>query len=77
MKRNYYFFRGEVIERFGNGWCWTDEMCRGWTSRIPVYKTVEDARNAIRKGLDGTQKAEPRITQTAGWKMGTGWYVES
>ena len=76
MKRQYYFFRGEMIERFGNGWLWTEESCRGKATGIPVYKTVEDARNAIRKHLDSTQKAEPRIIQTAGFEIGKGFYAE-
>lgn len=72
----YYFFRGEVIESFGKGWCWAEEMCRGKTSGIPVYKTIEDTKNAIRKWLDGTHKAEPRIIQTAGFEVGRGFYIE-
>ena len=73
----YYFYRGEMIERFGNGWCWSEEMCRGNATGIPVYKTIEDARNAIRKTLDGTHKAEPRIIQTAGYDMTSrNWYIE-
>ena len=75
MKR-YYFFRGEIIERFGNGWCWSEEMCRGKSTGIPVYKAVEDARNAIRAYIDGTQKAEPRIIQTAGFEIGKGFFIE-
>ena len=62
----YYFYRGEIIERFGRGWCWGEEMVRGSDS-CPVYKTIEDAKNAIRKYTDSTHKAEPRIVQTAKW----------
>lgn len=74
--RRYYFYRNEMIERFGSGWCWVDEMCRGGNS-APVYKTIEDARNAIRKGLDWTHKAEPRVIQTVVWDMDKmDWFLE-
>ena len=75
--KQYYWYRGQMIERFGEGWCWTEEMCRGKDHGIPVYKTIEDARNAIRKFMDGTQKSEPRIIQTAGFDINTSdWYIE-
>lgn len=67
--KNYYFYRGEMIERFENGWCWTEEMCRGNDHGIPVYKTIEDAKNAIRKYLDGTNKTEPRVIKTLGYDI--------
>ena len=73
--KSYYFYRGQLIETFGKGYCWTEQMCKGDTSGIPIYKTIEDARNAIRKYLDGTHKKEPRIIQTAGWN-GSDWFVE-
>lgn len=76
MVRKYYFFRGEMIERFGGGWCWSEEMCQCKSTGIPIYKTIEDARNAIRKYIDGTHNAEPRIIQTAGWNAVDSWYVE-
>lgn len=69
MKRcshDFYFYRGEMIERFGRGWAWTEEMCRGHEIG-PIYQTIEDARNAIRKYLDGTHKAEPRVTGKWRW----------
>lgn len=77
MKHQYYWYRGGMIERFGKGWLWVEQACSGKATGIPVYKTVEDARNAIRKALDSTQKAEPRIIQTVGFKIGEGWYIEN
>lgn len=75
--RKYYFYRGNVIERFGSGWCWSEEMCRGNNSGIPIYKTIEDTKNAIRKYLDNTHTREPRIIQTAGWDENKrDWFVE-
>lgn len=74
MKRQYYFYRKEMIERFGKGWCWTQEMCHADITKIPVYKTIEDARNAIRKYMDSTQKREPRVIQIAGWNPCTREY---
>lgn len=71
-----YFYRGETIERVDSGWCWMEETCRGKTTGIPVYKTIEDTKNAIRKWLDGTQKAEPRIIRTMGYEYGKGFYLE-
>lgn len=76
MKRNYYFYRGEVIERFHDGYCISSEMVSGKSTGIPCYKTIEDAKNGIRKMLDGTQKAEPRIIHTVGWNKFTSWYIE-
>lgn len=67
-KRRMYFYRGEVIEPFGKGWTWSAEMCRG-ADTGPIYRTVEDAKNAIRKYLDGTHKAEPRIIGTWRWDI--------
>lgn len=66
MERGMYFYRGEMIERFGCGWAWSEEMCRGNVIG-PIYRTVEDAKNAIRKHLDGTQKAEPRVIGKWRW----------
>lgn len=74
--RQYYFYRGEMIERFGRGWCRTYEMCGGNNTGIPIYKTIEDAKNAIRRHLDSTHKAEPRIIQTAAYDHDRKWYVE-
>ena len=76
MKHDYYFYRGDMIVRFGKGWCLNSEMIYCATTGIPVYKTVEDARNSIRKRLDGTQHTEPRVVQTAGWSPERSWYVE-
>jgi len=75
--RRYYFYRGEAIERFGNGWCWSEEMCRGKCTGIPVYRTIEDVKNAIRKYIDGTHRAEPRVIQTAGFDIDKGFFVEN
>ena len=72
--RTFYFYRGEMIERYGKGWCWSEEMCRGNCTGIPVYKTIEDAKNAIRKYLDGTHKAEPRIIFTLAFDVETRSY---
>lgn len=47
-----YFYRGETITRMFGGW-WTD-------SSLSVYATVNDAREAIRKHLDGTNTREPK-----------------
>ena len=57
---SFYFYRGYMIERFGRGWTWTEEMTWGLTHG-PIYRTIEDAKNAIRMYLDGTHTAEPRI----------------
>ena len=68
MKR-FYWYRGEMIESLEyGGYIWTDETCRG-NFKSPIYKTIEDARNAIRKYLDGTQKSEPRIIGQYIWTM--------
>lgn len=71
----YIFYRGETIERLENGYVWVEETCRGNVSS-PVYKTIEDAKNAIRKYLDGTHKAEPRIIGEYIWKADEHtWYT--
>lgn len=71
--KNYYFFRNETIERCGliKGWTWMEETCRG-NNTSPVYKTIEDTKNAIRKYLDSTHKAEPRIVGYIKWN-GNSW----
>lgn len=61
-----YFYRGQTIESFAGGWCWAEETCRGGIESA-VYRTIEDAKNAIRKALDGTHKAEPRTIGKAVW----------
>ena len=71
----YYFYRGETIEKFGNGWMWVEEACRGHNT-VPIYKALKDARNAINKYLDSTNDAEPRVIQTAGFEIGRGWYIK-
>jgi len=76
MKRTYYFHRGEMIERFGPGWCVSLEMCSGEDTGIPIYKTLRDARNAINKHLDSTHTAEPQIIGTAGFDIEKGFFVE-
>lgn len=64
----YFFYRGEMVSKFANGWVWVDEMTWGLNTG-PIYKTQEDARNAIRKHLDSTHKAEPRVVGTWRWDM--------
>jgi hypothetical protein len=77
MERGMYFYRGQMIERFGCGWAWSEEMCRGNVIG-PIYRTVEDAKNAIRKHLDGTQKAEPRVIGKWRWNPEAhNWEVET
>ena len=72
-----YFYRGEMIERFGDGWVWSEEMTWGFDTG-PIYRTIEDAKNAIRKALDGTHKAEPRIIGKWRWYMDKRtWEVEA
>ena len=66
---DYYVFRGEWIERIGPGWALDREMCNGDITGIPIYKALSDAQNAIRKRLDGTHTAEPRIVATAGFDV--------
>jgi len=63
----FYVYRGEWIVRNGPGWSLECEMCSGSVSGIPIYRTLQDAKNAIRKRLDGTQAADPRIVATAGF----------
>ena len=73
---SFYWHRGDMAERFGPGWFWVEEACRGMTTGIPIYKALVDVKNAIDKHMDGTNKAEPRIVGTAGWSKERGWYVE-
>ena len=55
-----YFYRGQIIETLKTGgYVWLEETCSG-NIVSPIYKTIEDTRNAIRKHLDGTHKREPR-----------------
>ena len=71
----YIFYRGETIERLEKGYVWVEDTCRGNVSS-PVYKTIEDAKNAIRKYLDGTHKAEPRTIGEYIWKENERtWYA--
>lgn len=65
----YYIYRGEWIEPNGPGWSLEYELTCGKTSGIPIYKTLFDAINAIRKHLDGTQTAEPCIIATSGFDI--------
>ena len=52
---NWLAYRGiEICKNYG-GWV----IVNGYNYNI--YKTLEDAKNAVRKHLDGTHKAEPRI----------------
>ena len=73
---SFYWYRGNMIERFGKGWMWMEESCRGQVNGIPVYKALKDVKNAIDKYLDSTNDEEPRIIQTAGWTQEKSWYIE-
>ena len=64
--KKFYFYRNEMIERFGPGWVWTEEMCRG-NNTGNIYKTIEDTKTAIREYLDSTHKSEPRVIGTWEW----------
>lgn len=64
---DYYIYLGEWILPFESGWFLESESCSGKVSGIPIYKALSDAKNAIRKRLDGTHTAEPRIIGTACW----------
>jgi len=46
-----YFYRGNIITRMLGGW-WID-------SSLSVYATIDDAKQAIKKHLDGTNTREP------------------
>lgn len=79
MRKNgtFYTYRGEWIEPIGPGWALECEMCCGKVSGIPIYKSLSDAKNAVRKHLDGTQTAEPRIVATAGFDLEKGeFFIE-
>ena len=65
MERGMYFYRGDMIERFGRGWVLSQEQVTKETG--PIYRTVADAKNAINKYLDGTHKAEPRVIGKWRW----------
>ena len=67
IKCPYIFYRGETIERLEKGYVWSEETCKG-NIKSPIYKTIEDAKNAIRKELDSTHKAEPRVIGEYIWK---------
>ena len=79
--RGLYFYRGETIETYRDGgrfygWIWTEETCRGEIESL-VYRTIEDAKNAIRKALDSTHTAEPRTTGKAVWSAAERtWHFE-
>ena len=71
----YIFYRGETIERLEKGYVWMEETCKGNISS-PIYKTIEDAKNAIRKHLDGTHTAEPRVIGEYIWQYDKRtWYA--
>ena len=57
-----YFYRGYTITQMFGGW-WFENDLR-------IYKTVRDAKNAIKKHLDGTHDAEPRIIGEAEYENG-------
>jgi len=48
-----YFYRGKTITRMLGGW-WVD-------SSLSVFATIDDAKQAIRKYLDGTNTREPKV----------------
>lgn len=53
---DFYEHRAKTINRNYGGWVIEGD----WS----VYKTLQDARNAIDKRHDGSHKAEPRIIRT-------------
>ena len=64
-----YWYKGQMIMPLETGgYVWSEETCRG-DEISPIYKTIEDTRNAIRKYLGGTHKREPRIIGHYVWKM--------
>lgn len=71
----FYWYRGETIERFGNGWIWMEESCRGYDT-IPIYKALKDARNAISAYMDSTNDDWPRVIGTAVWVKDKREWVE-
>lgn len=52
---NCYFYRGHEICKNYGGWVVVD----GYDYNI--YKTIRDAKNAVRKRIDGTNDREPRV----------------
>ena len=58
----FYFHRDKIITRFLGGW-WID-------GDLNIYKTISDAKNAIDKIHDGSNKKEPIIIGTAEWNDG-------
>lgn len=52
---NWYQYRGADICKNYGGWVIVNGYDRN------VYKTLEDAKNQVRKRNDGTHKSEPRI----------------
>ncbi len=67
MKREIYFYRGYTIFRMLGGWMYGDDDHH-------VYMTIKDAKNAIKKHIDGTQTAEPRIIGEAEY-LSTGEWI--
>ncbi len=53
-----YFYRGEAISKNYGGWV----IVNGYDYNI--YKTLDDATNAIRKSNDGSNKKEPVVIGT-------------
>ncbi|WP_298029388.1 hypothetical protein [uncultured Dysosmobacter sp.] len=73
----FYVYRGEWICPFPPGWVLDREQCSGRTSGIPIYKSLSDAQNAIRKSLDGSNASTPRIVATCGWdEVKKDWFLE-
>ena len=69
-RRLYRWYRGEMIETLEKGgYIWCNESC--WKQAAPIYKTIEDTKNAIRKHMDGRHKAEPRVIGEYIWSADT------
>lgn len=63
-----YFYRGYTITRMLGGW-WYD-------GDLNIYKTIQDAKNAINKHIDGTHTAEPRILGEAEYLEDGTWILK-
>lgn len=66
--KGLYFYRGHTITDMLGGW-WFD-------GDIRIYKTIRDAKNAIKKRIDGTHDAEPRIIGEAVYKEDGTWTLK-
>lgn len=66
--KGIYFYRGYTITNMLGGWWYEGDL--------NIYKTIQDAKNAIRKHLDGTQKGETRIIGIAEYKEDGTWILK-